>query len=370
MSGSQFPTIDRWLAWRGSLWRLSTWWPSDTQETMQRSLLRLLAVAHRERLEVAPLVANLADEHRGRYRRRLRRLARRLSDGTPLIDALEQTPDSLRDEDVLALRLASQTGTLGATYASLVDESSPLAEQALAIRRHTFAYFVIMLLIVLLAVMFLVSFIVPVLKYMHDDFGLVEMSGFFQAFLSVAQWVTNYAPLLILLVVAFAFLVWAMPSRRFFRRVLAGRFFRGVAQARSCQLLQLLATTVEAGRPLPAAISTLARYHFDRGFRQRLLFARNEIEQGADVWTSLADCRLLTPEESRAIGQCSSNESQAWSMRQLANWKLDQISSRRTTRLRFVQPVITILFAGLVLLIGGAMIGFLAQMVHSLGKMV
>ena len=369
MSGLSSPTIDRWLAQRGPLWRASTWWPCDTRETMQRSLLRLLAVAHRERLDVTPLVGNLAEEHRGRYRRRLRRLARRLSDGTPLNDALEQTPDALSDEDVLALRLASQTGTLSATYESLLTESSSSAEQSVAIRRHNFVYFVIMLAILLLGVSFLVMFILPTLKYIHQDFGLTESSRLFEASLVVSQWFSNYAPLLILLVIAIAFLFWAMPSRRFFRRVLAGRF-PGIAQSRSCQLLQLLATTVEAGRPVPAAISTLARYHFDRRFRRRLLFARNEIEQGTDVWTSLADCHLLTPEESRAIGLCSSNESRAWSMQQLANWKLNQISSRRATLLRFVHPLITILLAGLVLLVGAAMIGFLAQMVNSLGNLV
>ncbi len=45
-----------------------------------------------------PLVANFAEEHRGTYRRQLRRLALRLADGTPLVDALEQTPEVLRDD--------------------------------------------------------------------------------------------------------------------------------------------------------------------------------------------------------------------------------------------------------------------------------
>jgi type II secretory pathway component PulF len=239
-----------------------------------------------------------------------------------------------------------------------------------AIRRQTFVYFVIMSVILVLSVSFLVTFIVPTLKYLHQDFGLVEMSGLFRTFLAAWDWLAAYAPLWILLIVTIAFLVWAMPSRRFFRRALAGRWFRGTAQTRSSQLMQLLATTVEAGRPVPSAISTLARYHFDHRFRRRLLFARNEIEQGADVWKSLADSHLMTAEESQAIALCSSNESRAWAMRQLANWKLHEVAAHRSTLLRFIQPLITILFAGLVLLVGGAMIGFLAQMIHSLGNVM
>ena len=91
MFESWFPSFAHWMRFRAARWRLSTWWLSDTLDAMQHSLLRILAVAHRERLELAPLVANLAEEHRGRYRRRLRRLARRLNEGTALVDALEQT---------------------------------------------------------------------------------------------------------------------------------------------------------------------------------------------------------------------------------------------------------------------------------------
>ncbi len=82
-----------------STWRISVFWLPDLRSSVQRSLLRLLHVAHVERLALAPLVHALALEHRGGNRRRLRRLAFRLAGGMPLIEALEQTPDALSDED-------------------------------------------------------------------------------------------------------------------------------------------------------------------------------------------------------------------------------------------------------------------------------
>lgn len=370
MPESFFPSISHWLSFGGSRWRVSTWWPSDTLDAMQQSLLRLLAVAHQERLELAPLVANLAEEHRGRYRRRLRRLAKRLREGTPLVDALEQTPDVLRDEDVLAIRFATQTGTLGSTYQSTRSETSTNPDRSSAIRRQTLLYSLVTLVVLGLLMSFLMLFIVPTLKYMHQEFGLADTHPLFQTFVDGSEWVMHHAPLLILGILSIAFLVWSAPSRRFFRRMLAGRWIHGIAQARSSQVMQLLSTTVEAGRPVPAAISSLARYHFDRSVRQKLLYARNEIEQGADAWTSLADAKLLTPQESNAISQASSIESRAWTMRELAKWKLHQVSYRSSNRMRFLQPLVTLIFAAVVLLVGGAMIGFLAEMVQSLATIM
>ncbi|MBU6173718.1 MAG: hypothetical protein KGQ60_07925, partial [Planctomycetes bacterium] len=58
----------------------------------QNSLLELLEVIHRERLDPANWIAHYANEERGWYRRRLRRFSERLAKGTPWLEALEQTP--------------------------------------------------------------------------------------------------------------------------------------------------------------------------------------------------------------------------------------------------------------------------------------
>ena len=54
----------------------------------------------------------MAEEHRGRYRRRLRRLGKRLAGGDSLPDALEQTPGALGDGPMLAIRLGDRSGLL------------------------------------------------------------------------------------------------------------------------------------------------------------------------------------------------------------------------------------------------------------------
>jgi type II secretory pathway component PulF len=334
---------------------------------MQGSLLRLLSIAHAQRLEVMPLVANFAEEHRGAYRRQLRRLALRLADGNALVDALEQTPEVLRDDVVLSLRFANQTGTLEPTYRHLVEIHDASSNRVEAILRQTIFYTFVTVLILALLLSFLMVFIVPTLEHMLEELGIDESASAlwaFRAMIDSCVHLSNYWPLWLFGVILIAVLCGSSWSRRFFRRVIATRWVRSAAQARSAELLRLLSFAVEAGRPLPAALSTLARYHFDRNVRQALLFARNEVEQGADVWTSLAKARLLTTQESDALANSSSSQSRAWAMRHLADWKHDQVCRRTESRIAMARPLATLALAAVVLLVGSAMIGFLAHFIH------
>lgn len=353
---------------RGPHWRVSPWWPSDSHNALQGSLLRLLSVAHSERLEVMPLIANLAAEHRGGYRRRLHRLANRLADGTPLVDALEQTPDVLRDETVLAIRFASQTGTLNSTYAFLVDSDHSASNRVVATLRQMFFSTIAVVVIFCCLLSFLMVFITPTLENILEESGTDTRASTlwpFRTLVDCSNFVANYWPLWLLAAVIIAFLYLSAWSRRCFRRVIATRWVRSAAEGRSAGLLHLLAFAVEAGRPLPAALSTLARYHFDRNVRQNLLFARNEVEQGADFWSSLAEARLLTRQEADAIANSSCRRSRAWAMRRLADWKIDELTRSVESRIALLRPLITLVLAGFVLLVCSAMFGFLTHLIQA-----
>jgi len=152
-----------------SRWRISAWFSGDTADDRQRSLLRMLAAAHQQRLDPMVLVDNLASEHRGAYRRRLKRLARRLREGMSLIDALEQTPDVLSDETVLAIRFATQCGTPDSSYSRLIagrDETDNRVQQAAG---HTTMYASIIGVFAVLVVMFQMLFILPTLLKIWRD---------------------------------------------------------------------------------------------------------------------------------------------------------------------------------------------------------
>ena len=352
---------------QGPLWRLATWWPNDSRRSQHRSLLQLLAVAHTERLDPAPLVANLAEEHRGRGRRQLRRLARRLEEGTSLVDAIEQTPDVLDDAEVLMIRFATQTGTLDSAYRHLesrrdddaFSQSQPYGWQDILI------YTVFMLGVLILASSFLLIFIVPTMESISDEMQF-EMSRPLSLFITIGQFVSDYSALLILAGVLTVCLVGSGGFRRFWRRRVSSFRGKSVADGRTAELLRLLSMAVEGGRPLPAALSTLARYHFDPFVRGRLLYARNEVEQGADPWHSLGDAQLLSAREASALAGLSCDASRAWAMRKMAFWKTDSNESSRRLRLTGLQNIILFLFAAAVLLIGFAILGYLARLTELL----
>ena len=121
MFGLNKTRLSEYLRRRGPGWKSTPWLPVDSRTSKQRALLQLLSLAYEQRLDSAALIVNLASEQRGIFRRRLFRLAARLRAGTPLVSALEQTPDVLSESDVLSIRFAIQSGTMAATYQSLLD---------------------------------------------------------------------------------------------------------------------------------------------------------------------------------------------------------------------------------------------------------
>ena len=354
-----------WLRRRGPTWRISTWFVADSRQAQQHSLLRLLRVAHQHRLELTPLVANLAHEHRGSYRRTLRRLAKRLAAGTQLVDALEQTPEVLSDSDVLAIRFGSQSGVLSSTYQQLLESPIDDVTRRPAETRHLLAYWMVPGFVLVLLLSLAMFVILPTFVGIAAEFGVlgIMLPPAFLLLQRVLELLNEYAIVWLLLALAIGWLIVAAPPRRFFRRALATRFLRPVAQRRSIELLRLFSSAVDAGRPLPGALSTLARYHFDKHLRQKLLYARNEVEQGVDVWRSLADAKLLTTNESEALAKARSGAVQSWTLRRLAKWKLAALDRRTAILFSFLHPILVLIFGSIVLLVCYALFGFLTNFV-------
>lgn len=353
-----------WL-WLNTPWLSTPWWPADTLASKQRSLTRMLAAAATERLEVAPLAACLSQEHRGRFRRRLRRLAQRLAAGMSLADALEQTPGALSDEQALAVRFGDQSGTLPATLAHLLESRSQMtALIAWRLRQLSF-YLTLVLTVFVLILSFLLIKIVPSFAAIFDDFDL-ELPRPMILLIYVSRVAVDYWYVILLVLLGLAWLVRSERSRRFFRRHVLSRFLPPIARLRAADLLDLLSVTVSAGRPLSGALSTLARYHFDTFVRGKLLFVRNEVEQGADAWNSMATARLLTPAEARALESSPSGESRAWSMRELAQVKRSHVARRIELYVSILQPVLILLLGGLVLFVAVACLSPLFNLVSGL----
>lgn len=222
----------------------------------------------------------------------------------------------------------------------------------------------IVLISILISALF--AFIIPMLVEIFDEMGwsvgpLSSLGLLFGMNDHAAWWVF----MLLVVVASFAILALA-PVRRWFTRRFAARLMSPVAQLRTAEMLQMLSIATQAGRPVPASLSTLARYHFDFNFRSKLLFARNEVEQGTDVWTSLADAKLLSVAEARALAVSTSPASRAWAMQRLSQWKRQQVFQRIETAVMFARPLFTLILAAIVLALCVSMFEFLTQSIFNL----
>ncbi|QDU56215.1 type II secretion system F family protein [Aeoliella mucimassa] len=306
---SYFPTIERIK---------HTLWPQFVSRAQHRTLLRLIATATEQRLPLAPLVQALALDERGRHKLRLHRLAKVLDEGASLPDALEQVVDLLDDEDVLAVRFGYQSGAVSAAVRERLEAEPFMTPRAkVGIGRIIF-YLGVMLLLAVPVAVFMHSSIIPVLMQIFDEFNQKHPSATdFLAF--SADTVVNLWWLILLVLIP---AIWVMVSdrrRRALRHKLGGSFFRLLRQWRTAATLDELSVASEAGRPLPGVISTLARYHYDPYLRHKLLYVRNEMEQGADLWPSLLNCQLLNATEARALETADNLGNRNWVLRQIAD---------------------------------------------------
>ncbi len=348
-----------------SSWRVSRLWMADAQHVVGLALLRVAALAQRERLELPPLVSALAEEHRGFARRRLRQLAQLLQAGTPFVQAVEQCRELLSDEQVLALRFADKTGTTQATFNELIERAATKSHDARYLVREAIMYGACLTLIVGLVLSFLMTFISPTFKHMFQEFGL-RLPYALLSLLRASDVFVRYLPIAAIGLPVLAGLAWLIRPMRWFRHWMSSRIVRSIAQMRVSGLLRMLALSLDAGRPLPASLSTLAQYHFDRRVRMKLLVARNEVEQGADAWISLAHANLLSDHEAQALQGASTNQLRVWLMRRMAIKKEDAVESRKSFVAMLVHPFIVIAFGVIVLWITLAFFSVLISMILAL----
>ncbi len=347
-------------------WRIARWWRRDDLAAMRASLMRVLAIAHQQRLSPATLVLNLAAEHRGAQQAILLRLATRLGSGLPVIDAIEQTPEALGKSQALALRFASQTGTLDQAYPELVcgrlGGELPTAKAF----RQVSSYLMVLSVVLIALIGFVLTFLFPTIILIADEFGADEGPKRFTLLLWLISKITP-GKLFFLLVAILALPLFVGRTGLGMRlREEVARRVGWVHKLRVGELLRMLAWSTDSGRPLSAALSSLARYHYDRNLRGKLLFARNEVEQGMPPWESLQASRILSPNETQAMVGATTNDSRAWLLRTMATQKEEDAHVAAEAATEQFHTLAILAIGGIVLGLSVAAFGSLAQLVLSL----
>ncbi len=345
--------------------RVSRMGAMESLSTRQISLLELLEVLHRERLEPAAWVAQYANEESGWYRLRLRQFANRLAKGTPWVEALEQTPDVLSDDQVLALRLASQSGTLDTAFASLRSAASSNPLESGSNWNSMLVYWCVVGAFLVGVLMIFESFISPTFRKIFHEMELATPAN--SLLQSVQMTLALRVGFITVGLLVFGILIgWSAPIRRWIRKWLRGKWLSPSLATTTAPVLRMLAIIAREGRPIVGALSTLAKYHSDSRIQQRLLLARNEMEQGASDWESLRISGLLSTPEQRALESCPEKRSQAWILEQLASKRESDSQHRRTLIEKCMHPAITLFFGGIVFWLAYTTIGSVYSLVVAL----
>jgi general secretion pathway protein F len=351
----------------GPVWFSSPWLPVDTLAVKQHGLLSMLSLAQSERLTHESLIEAYALEHRGSYRRLLFQVVRRLQSGATLIDALEQTPDVLSESMLLGLRFGNQSGTLSQSYQQLLASENPSNDESLRAMRSTRFYWYFLVAIIVLFNIFLCVFIAPTTMKMSSEME-VPLPASFVHLKSTLDWFIGHAFWLVGIMLIALVLLGSQRAKNSVRSRLQLLTRSGRLSGCSAELLRILSVAIVAGRPLAASLSTLARYHFDRRIRQRLLFARNEVEHGVDAWKSLADVGLISDKEAAAIASAPNPTAQAWTMQRLSECKADSQQQHAFFVRKVTQVIVTLVLGGIVLWTCIAFFSPLTQMVEFLSK--
>lgn len=338
-------------------------WPWRTTPTQSRSLLRLIAVAVEHQLPLAPLLESWSQDERGVQRRRVRRIAQLLQAGRSLPDAVEEVSGALRDSEVLAIRFGSQSGTLAATLASLQRDA--VQRPAVPRVRWTAGYLLLVLSLFFLIALFTYTKIVPAINNIIEDFEL-EWPTPLTWSINLGLAFEHYWWVIAISVSLLAWSFFSPRPGRFLRNKFLSKFFGPLRNLRAADLLEKLSITSAAGRPVSGAISTLARYHFDPTTRRKLLFVRNEMEHGADVWQSLERVGLLTAPEQNLLAAADRVGNRSWTLEQLAASKKRRIVRLAERLSELLLPLIVFLLGAFVLLQALSLLTPLVQLIYSL----
>jgi len=312
------------------------------------SLLRIITLAAEQQLPMAPLLRAFAKDQKGFQRRRIQHLAMLIDEGVALPSALEQTQRLLPVESVLAIRFGTESGALAKTLRSQIEDAGQLQNREMNERLHgLLVYPAFVTFFIAMIVTFLLIYIWPVFNAIMSDFGMAIESRAFQAVSYFGEVFVNYWWLVAVLWLIVVWVLWTENPGRALRRILLRPWF----DTRSADVLQSLSTISDAGRPILGAISTLARYHHDPTLRQKLLFVCNEVEHGAELWTSLQTVKLLSPEEVTLIEVSEKVGNRPWAMAQLANLKRTRIQGRLEMVRQLIEPMVIVVLGGIVLTI-------------------
>lgn len=364
MSNS-FSKILQWDATRDNSWRISKLFHRDSEQIEHHTLLKVLQIASDGNLPIESLLLAYAKEQCTAQSRLIRKVAELIRTGTPTIAALEQVPGLLNDEQLLSLRFASQSGNLPATIRRMTDMDSTVGSEREISLESNWVYWLSVALITVFLWSLMMLFMWPKFKRIGMEFENETLLGPLKLMAYIWNICVSFWPLCLLAISASIVLLFSTRFQRFVTAKIRP-LLRGRSRRVNPITFELLASSVEEGKPLLSGLSTLGKYHYDPLSRQCMLVARNEIEQGANDIDGMQQAKVLDAKEAAALREFSTPAGRAYVLRSIATRDRKRLQSREYRNGLILEPIVIIALGIPVLWICGSFFCMITRLISSL----
>ncbi len=270
----------------------STRWLAGTR-ARRAQLLWFLAMTVRKQRPLAAELTAWAQSHPSSDRELLLAVARDLSDGSTLADALAARPRLQPPSVVLSIRVAEQTGMLSEVLRDeAVRQTKALRGDSFGSAAGTCLYLWTMLAVGVQIVTFLMYYIVPKFKYIFMGFGTelphVTVSLITLSDIAVGYWYLFAPPL-------FLVPLWTCGeafSRGWSETRLSWLLGFG-RRAEIPRLLRRLHDAVTTKLPWQTALRPMVLHHHRADIRSRLERVLGRVTAGMELWPALREVGLL-----------------------------------------------------------------------------
>lgn len=338
----------------------------DDFEAIQLGFLQVLRAAIVTNRPLAATMRGLAEELRGGAQKDVRRLAGQLEAGVSLANACEQFPSLLDEETILAIRMGSQSGLLVPGLDKLIEVKRERLRGRASRPRFDRLYWISMTVVTLICWTYLMLRIYPILTKIFDEFGM-RLPAKFQMIGFLWNAFARLWPLILLVLIFFSAISVAKRWERWLWRKWGRRVFGdGFGPQMPPVTLEWIALALRFDKPLSSILSTLAKYHFHRETRSRLLVARNDIELGTPAWEAMSTSQLLSPSEFQFLTSHEKSSLQAYFLESQANQNRALLERWSALKVLVAHPVLVIVFGLFVGLISISFFEILVSLITSL----
>ncbi|MFN7450353.1 MAG: type II secretion system F family protein [Pirellula sp.] len=362
---NSFSKILHWDATRDSSWRISKLLRRDSERVEHHTLLKVLQIASDGKLPIESLLLAYAKEQSSAQSRLIRKVAELIRTGTPTIAALEQVPGLLNDEQLLSLRFASQSGNLPATLRRLTDLESSVGSEREISSESNWVYWLSVALITVFIWSLMMSFIWPTFRRIGLEFEIETSLGPLHLMAYAWEICVSFWPICLMVLSVSIALLFSTRLQRFVTAKIRP-WIRGRSKRVSPITFELLASSVEEGKPLLSGMSTLGKYHYGPLSRQCMLVARNEIEQGANDIDGMQNAKVLNANEAAALREFSTPAGQAYVLRSIATRDRKRLQSREYRNGLLLEPIVIVALGIPVLWICGSFFYMITRLISSL----